>query len=589
MRQSLFFLLLVHFPVHTQNLLAQNLQLWSWNGRSLSASKNASPAPLAVGSLQKAFVLKAWAENHSDDDAPIASCTPQSRCWKPAGHGKMDLVQATAQSCNAYFRELSRATPRAGIQSHLHSNGWSGHLSTDDAAIGLGNELKIRPLDLLKSYHDLVFRPWSQGERHRKAYLQGMREAALTGTAKGVRARGLWAKTGTLPSLRFPEKTCGLALVVTDSGLALLARLEPGVGREAAACLRSVLEQQKAGPLDLNATTAQPWPLASHPRSSRPLPDYVQVRLLDLFPNTQTLTVQNIQDTPIPARQGWMGPKSIQTLQPGDFVGPGQLELKDPKTGLIRRFKGRLERQGSILVATLQLQDYVLGVIHGECPYGTQALHVELGATILRFLKEGPRHGATDVCDSTHCALYIGQGPRLDWIQPNQARMAPPAAAAWLEAGRVPQALWAAMLKKGQEPGPAYWSTHCGGEPLSPHALWGNGDRNIQPCPHHPQPTPPWTRLWSHKVISKAFGNDAELSLEWPNGVWTLCVHQNGKTTRLNYDQAHRRIYTVLGWDALPSPARAIQKNDDGYVVEGVGFGHRIGLCLGSPDPQSAY
>ena len=48
----------------------------------------------------------------------------------------------------------------------------------------------------------------------------------------------------------------------------------------------------------------------------------------------------------------------------------------------------------------------------------------------------------------------------------------------------------------------------------------------------------------------------------------------------LRYDEAHRLLAEVLGWDALPSPASRLRPVAEGYEVEGVGSGHRVGLCL---------
>ena len=41
-----------------------------------------------------------------------------------------------------------------------------------------------------------------------------------------------------------------------------------------------------------------------------------------------------------------------------------------------------------------------------------------LAAVVLRFLADGPRHGATQVCDSTHCAWFVGRGPGISWPSP---------------------------------------------------------------------------------------------------------------------------------------------------------------------------
>ena len=80
------------------------------------AGETVSPAVEAatarpVGSLQKPWVLAAWAEEHPDETPPTLECTAASRCWRPAGHGRVDLPRAFAQSCHACFLALARATP----------------------------------------------------------------------------------------------------------------------------------------------------------------------------------------------------------------------------------------------------------------------------------------------------------------------------------------------------------------------------------------------------------------------------------------------------------------------------------------------
>jgi hypothetical protein len=51
----------------------------------------------------------------------------------------------------------------------------------------------------------------------------------------------------------------------------------------------------------------------------------------------------------------------------------------------------------------------------------------------------------------------------------------------------------------------------------------------------------------------------------------------------LTYDEAHRRLAPRMGWDAMPAPAAHVSRTGGGFAAEGVGFGHRAGLCLGSP------
>src|SRR4030095_15972988 len=93
-----------------------------------------------------------------------------------------------------------------------------------------------------------------------------------------------------------------------------------------------------------------------------------------------------------------------------------------------------------------------------------------------------PRHESADVCDRTHCAWFVGRGPRVLWPAPAQPvllreprRDAPP----------FDEAPWALALAAPRRPGPREWSSHCGGAPLSAHFVWGNGDRRVWPCPRH--------------------------------------------------------------------------------------------------------
>src|SRR5207249_7386422 len=67
----------------------------------------AEPGPLAVGSLLKPFVAKAWAHAHPGVPPPVERCERASGCWRPAGHGTAGLTRALAVSCNAYFKKMA--------------------------------------------------------------------------------------------------------------------------------------------------------------------------------------------------------------------------------------------------------------------------------------------------------------------------------------------------------------------------------------------------------------------------------------------------------------------------------------------------
>ena len=536
------------------------LHTWRMEQGRLEISEGASDLALAVGSLQKPFVARAWAQAHPDLPSPRFTCTGGDTCWLKKGHGELGLSTALARSCNAYFRYLAEATPLPQLVDSLGGAGFAPAPANADQAIGLAapEPLRIRPSQLLDTYRELLREPWPLGEPLRREVLRGLREGARSGTAGGLGAWGLWAKTGTVPL--DAQHTVGFALALDDGGLAMLARLRPGTGAQAATALAAPLAAHRRG----TPATARAG-------------DLVTVRLFDLLPATG-FTVLNLGSSPIPDGHGFLGPGAKRALQPGDRVGPGSLELGLEARGLRRRFQGRLQVTHGHLLATLSRRTYVEGVLAAELPFGDRGLRVELGAAVLRFLAQGRRHVDADVCDSTHCAWFVGQGPRLDWTNPARAREA----AAEPEPEPLGEADWGRIEALGKVPGPTFWTGHCGGRPLSTQHVWGWGEAVAAPCPRHSTVTAAWTRIWPRQALEKAFGPGIEsMSLEPRAGPWGLTLIRKGGRKTYGYDEAHRCMAAVLGWDALPSPADQLELTEEGLRLQGVGQGHRVGLCLG--------
>ncbi|HJW31729.1 MAG TPA: hypothetical protein VJ505_00050 [Holophagaceae bacterium] len=534
------------------------LHTWRLEHGRLECSEGVSDAPLAVGSLQKPFVARAWAQAHPDAPTPRFSCSGGGACWLKQGHGDLGLATALARSCNAYFRQLAEATPTKALAESLGAAGFAPAPTNPDEAIGLAAPklLRIRPARVLEAYGELLREPWPLGEGVRQEVLRGLRESARTGTAGGLGAWGTWAKTGTVPL--DAQHTVGFAVALEEGGAAVLARLRPGTGSQAATALAA--------------------PLAKH-RPSTPVPvptrDSVTVRLFDLLP-ASAFSVRNLGTTPIPDGRGFLGPGASRLLHPGDRVGPGPLELRADARGLRRRFRGRLQVAGGRLLATLARRDYTEGVLAAELPHGSLGLRLELGAAVQRFLTRGRRHVDADVCDSTHCAWFVGQGPRLDWTDPTRARETREADPAPLS-----DAEWERMVRLGQMPGPALWSAHCGGAPLSARRVWGWGEATAVPCARHTGPSATWVRTWRRAEVERAFGPEVDsIALAPEAGVWGLILTRRGVRKTLGFDEAHRRIAGVLGWDALPSPADRLEVTTEGVRLHGAGSGHRVGLCL---------
>ena len=185
-----------------QSAPVPNLRTWSRQPLRPNADPQRSDAPLAVGSLQKPFVAKAWAAAHPGQRPPLLTCGPASHCWHRSGHGALGLSRALSVSCNAYFRCLATETRLEAIQSTLAQEGFQGQLTGPEAALGLPgpSPVVIRPSLLLEAYARLVREPWREGEEVRQQVLAGLRAAAHSGTASGLALGGCWAKTGTIPS-----------------------------------------------------------------------------------------------------------------------------------------------------------------------------------------------------------------------------------------------------------------------------------------------------------------------------------------------------------------------------------------------------
>ena len=187
-----------------------------------------------------------------------------------------------------------------------------------------------------------------------------------------------------------------------------------------------------------------------------------------------------------------------------------------------------------------------------------------------------------DVCDLTHCAWFVGRGPRVTWITPGKAVLA----AAPEEAPPDARALRGHVAsdrrrRRGARAPPL-------DEPLrrrrlSPPA--SSGEETSSParvCPRHgPSDSARWTRHWDRSEVDRALGPAVRLlEVTEDGGRWSLRVTTGGDTRLLSWDDAHARLATVLGWDALPSPADRVEPDGDGFRAEGRGRGHRVGLCL---------
>ncbi len=197
--------------------------------------------PIPLGSLAKPFTALAYGEQH-DFHYPTHTCRGSSTgCWRPAGHGDVDLSAAIAYSCNSYFRMLTAQMTASDVSSTAHRFGLDPPAveASGPALAGLGPKWKVSPLHMAKAYVAL------QREREQPAVreiLDGMAESARQGTGAEVDRRlslpNALVKTGTAACThapRAPGDGFTIALVPADDPkILLMVRVHGVPGAQAA-------------------------------------------------------------------------------------------------------------------------------------------------------------------------------------------------------------------------------------------------------------------------------------------------------------------------------------------------------------------
>ena len=159
-----------------------------------------SGTAIPVGSLVKPFTAIAYAETHAFQ-FPEFTCTPGA-CWYPQGHGKMDIVRATAFSCNAYFINLASEVSAEQVGSVAKRFGLKGpgQAASADAMAGRYGVWQETPEALARAYAELLARREQPGVRE---IVKGMAMSAREGTGVGITREKpkvtTLAKTGTAP------------------------------------------------------------------------------------------------------------------------------------------------------------------------------------------------------------------------------------------------------------------------------------------------------------------------------------------------------------------------------------------------------
>jgi cell division protein FtsI/penicillin-binding protein 2 len=222
-------------------------------GQLLASRWHHATVPIPLGSLAKPFAALAYGEQH-DFHYPSHTCRgSETGCWRPGGHGDVDLISAIAFSCNSYFRFLTSDLTAADVMPTASQFGLDlPDRDTHGAELaGLGPRWRISPLRMAHAYVELL------GERQRPAVRQilaGMEQSALHGTGaevdRALQSETALVKTGTAActhSRPAPGDGFAVALVpAEDPRLLLMVRVHgvPGsvAARTAGQMLRRIEE-----------------------------------------------------------------------------------------------------------------------------------------------------------------------------------------------------------------------------------------------------------------------------------------------------------------------------------------------------------
>ncbi len=210
--------------------------------------------PIPFGSLFKPFLAAAWAEQHPEG-FPVVRCEgARSHCWYPPGHGRLQIKDAIAYSCNAYFLHLATNIDREHADRAFARYGLHGpdtKASSENLA-GLGDLWRETPIALLRAYLALVHERSANGET---IILQGMAASASYGTAKALDkllgANAVFAKTGTAPCTHRPRAAAdGFTVAIFPQAqprLILLVRVHGETGAASAATAAAMLRALEGG------------------------------------------------------------------------------------------------------------------------------------------------------------------------------------------------------------------------------------------------------------------------------------------------------------------------------------------------------
>jgi stage II sporulation protein D len=240
---------------------------------------------------------------------------------------------------------------------------------------------------------------------------------------------------------------------------------------------------------------------------------------------------------------------------------PGKLERAYPGVVAIEEESGSL-----VLINTVGEDDYLVGVLAGELgasePAALEALAIA-ARSMIPFLRG--RHAGADLCDLTHCQVYVG-GEGSTALR----------SAVEKTAGRI-------LTYRGA-PALAPHHAACGGRTTRANGLFPDLPPYIEPVDDQElcraSANFRWTATLHRRQLGLLFRRDVpttELRIETGDGGMTLGLSAAG--LRLTAEELHRRSGASFGWNVIKSARFEAIRQGDALHIQGRGFGHGVGLC----------
>jgi stage II sporulation protein D len=497
-------------------------------------------------------------------------------CSHPKSEAPFGLAQALGYSCNYFFATLSGRLSFQAFKQTLASSGLgertgvntggesAGSLRDSDWQVrdllGEGNNVLVTPIQLLTAYCALVngghlFRPregdaenFAGDERtklhvedsHREALIEGMRGAVVYGTAQKAGLSRLpvfvFGKTGTSTSsngfrrqgwfVSFAADAKSSAEAAPDSlELAVLVFIKRSHGSDAAVVSERVYEE------------------------------YLKLR---------------------GGEEGRAGEEDRGG--DGEKGRKGEGEKGTGGEGEKLRVKVLSEDR----VATLSLEDYVLGVLSVEASVEDELEALKAQAVVSRTyaLKNAGRHAGEgfDLCSNTHCQQYAGDDSRVT----EKMRRA------------VADTAGEVLIDSNGQPADTYFSAACGGYTANFESLWGTRGpgylRGVRDDDCATMPNRDWTDEIPAMQLAKALASDP--LTDAGRTIDDIVVTRRDRTGRAEFiaieGQRRRQVRgwefklvvgRALGWNVLKSSRFSARRSGSRFIFQGTGFGHGLGLC----------